>query len=25
VMAREELKVIDATARAKTCDATRRP
>jgi hypothetical protein len=25
VMAREELKVIDATARAKNCDATRRP
>jgi hypothetical protein len=25
VMAREELKVIDATARAKNCDAPRRP
>ena len=25
VMAREELKVIDATARAKNCDTTRRP
>jgi hypothetical protein len=25
VTAREELKVIDATARAKNCDAPRRP
>ena len=25
VLAREELKVIDATARAKNCDAPRRP
>jgi hypothetical protein len=25
VVAREEVKVIDATARAKKCDATRRP
>jgi hypothetical protein len=25
VMAREELKMIDATARAKNCDAPRRP
>jgi hypothetical protein len=25
VMAREELKLIDATARAKNCDAPRRP